>query len=83
LRIGANLSELIGRINNRDSAMLGINNISKSLMYDSLLDVSEFEIKATPMDKHTVLFIINIYKNVNYKFFAVLDYENGIISVTN
>lgn len=83
LRIGANLSELVGRINNQESANIGIANISRSLSYDSFLNESEYEIKATPVNKNTVLFIINIYKDINYKFFATLDYENGIINVMN
>jgi len=78
--IGANLSDLIGLPNTRETAQLGIENITISLMYKGLYNRSQINVQATPISFTQILFTIEIEKFNNriVQLPVVFDLETGV-----
>lgn len=59
-KLGGNLEDLIGEPNTRSTAEAGINLINNALTYGDFLKDEEFIVKAIPVNREEVLFIIRV-----------------------
>jgi len=58
--LGADLDEIIGEPNTRETGLAGRALIISSLTRDGFIDESDIEIRETPVDRHTILYRIKI-----------------------
>lgn len=58
--MGGNLEDLIGEPNTRNTAQRGVKMIRDALTYGEFLSVGEFTVKAVPVNKEEILFIVRI-----------------------
>lgn len=77
--IGANLEDLIGEPNTRETAAKGVSLIKQSLMYGGFLTLYEFSVRAVPVNNKEVLFIVKIHSSDEIVIPILFDYEHGIV----
>lgn len=77
--IGANLEDLFGMLNNQTSANIGISNIKRSLTYHGLTNLNKLNVKAIPVQRYKILFIITI--ETYDSLYVTYDYMNSTIEV--
>ena len=58
--VGANLEELLGKDNTKDTAELGATNIINALTYDGFLTSDDIYIKPSPVDEFTIVYVMAI-----------------------
>ncbi len=58
--LGGNLEDLIGEPNTKETAQLGVRAITDALTYDNFLDIGSFTVKAVPVNRDEILFVIRV-----------------------
>lgn len=58
--IGADLDEIIGEPNNRDTAEIGKARIVDSLIRDNFMAEGDIQVKFTPVDRHRILYVMRV-----------------------
>lgn len=78
-RLGANLSTLIGRKNNRNSLDIGIFNIRSSLVYDNFIPFGSLSITGLPAG-NVIMFIVKIRASdrLDFSIAVRVNLESGI-----
>lgn len=56
--IGADLEEIVGEPNTKDTAEIGVRNIRKTLLRDSLFQDKDISIKPTPVNEDSIVYFI-------------------------
>jgi len=58
--LGADLDEIIGEPNSRETATVGRDRIVASLTRDGFMADSDIQVKSVPVDRHTILYRIRV-----------------------
>ncbi|UOE58073.1 hypothetical protein IRB79_27815 (plasmid) [Cytobacillus oceanisediminis] len=79
--IGADLSELIGLQNTRETGQLGVQLIEKCLTYDDFIKPEDLFIRPVPISPGEILFYITINRPAAEMTIAVvMDLEHGLLT---
>ena len=63
--LGGNLEDLVGEPNTKDTAQRGVTFITNALMYDNFLEEDRFTVRAIPVNREEILFVIVINSRPN------------------
>lgn len=81
--IGADLSDLIGEPNTRETAELGKEKIIQSLTYEGSWREEELDVRAVPYSQESILFVVKLLKEGrNYLRYPLLfNLEVGLVDI--
>lgn len=81
--IGANLSDLIGEKNTKETAERGVAMIMKSLTYAGLYKAGDINIRPVPVSLNEIVFFINIFDKQESRFYIplVFDLSTGVCNI--
>lgn len=82
VKMGGNLSDLIGEPNTRETAELGKANIIEALTYRELFHPTEIHVRPVPIGPEEILFVITIsrMRQESYRLPLVFNLSHGVIS---
>lgn len=79
--IGANLSDLVGMPNTRDTGLAAKALVERALTYDGFIKPVDLEVRPVPVTNQQILIHITVRrKAVTLKLPVLMDLEHGIIS---
>jgi hypothetical protein len=82
-QIGANLSDLIGEPNTRETADKGVEYISASLRYKGFLEPGQFSTRAIPVGPNEIMFLLTVVleNEEEFRLPLVFDLHRGLKEV--
>lgn len=79
--IGANLSDLIGKPNTRETGKTGENLIVRSLTHDGFISEGSLEVRGVPVSTNEILFRITVQRRVGELVIPVIfDLTHGLLT---
>lgn len=80
--VGADLTELIGRRNNPQTAALGENLIMRALTYDNAFEKERVSVEAIPVSQAKILFVLTLKKKTTQNRYGIsFDLQLGITNI--
>ena len=78
--IGNELIEIIGKRNTKETALLGINYITKAISLNNYIPQDQINIEAIPADNNKIVFVIDInYREIKaFKIILEVGLQDGI-----
>lgn len=80
--MGANMSDLIGEPNTKETGNKGVGLIMEALTYEGFYHPSQISIRPIPISLEEILFVVTIMRNsgLPYKMPVIFNLEHGIMS---
>lgn len=79
--IGADLADLVGMPNTRETGLLGKASIEACLTYDNFISINDLTVRPVPVSSSQILFHISVKRpTINIVLPVVFDLEHGLLT---